>query len=73
MNQSNGEPACFFGPTPAEAKALNQATHEAQTSESPQEELTVPVPNKRMKYTSDIQLRQLRPQICYTTASVGPH
>ena len=54
---SNGEPECFFGPTPAEAKALNQPTHEAQT-ESPREELTVPVPNKRMKYTSDILLTE---------------
>ena len=58
VDQSNGEAAHLFGPTPAEAKALNQPIHEAQTSESHQEELTEPVPNKRTKYTSSIQLTE---------------
>ena len=58
MDQSNREAACFFGPTPTEPKSLNQPTHEAQTSESPQEELTEPVPNKRMKNTSSTQLTE---------------
>ena len=61
VDQSNREAACFFGPTPAEAKALNQPTHEAKTSESPQEELSEPVPNKRMKNTSSTQLTETFP------------
>ena len=58
VDQSNRGAACFFGPTPTEPKSLNQPTHDAQTSESPQEELTEPVPNKRMKNTSSTQLTE---------------
>merc|ERR1711963_20926 len=58
VDQSNRGAVCFFVPTPTKPKSLIQPTHDAQTSESPQEELTEPVPNKRMKNTSSTQLTE---------------
>ena len=57
MDQSNNE-ACFFGPTPAEAKALDQPIRKAQTIESHQDNPPEPVPNKRVKYALSVQLNE---------------
>ena len=57
MDQSNNE-ASFFGPTPAEAKALDQPIRKAQTTESYQDKPNEPVPNKRVRYALSVQLNE---------------